>query len=96
MIKYQFTTQPTSHVIDIDKMARVKQVTIWGDSGAVSVFAAADPHSPFEPVIDRATNSQLVIDGDKKTFTIVDTLITSLKLSASPTGTWYVVINTLG
>ncbi len=77
-------------------MTRVKQVTIWGDAGDVTVSAAANAHSPFEPVIDRATGEQLVVTGDKRTFNIVDYRIENLKLEATPTGTWYVSIETWG
>lgn len=96
MIKYEFSSSSASHTIALDKISRVKQVTIWGDSGNVKVYAAANEHSPFEPVIDRATGEQLVVSGDSRTFTLTDYRITDLKLEAAPTGTWYVALETWG
>ncbi|MDR7936687.1 hypothetical protein RIU81_15605 [Salmonella enterica subsp. enterica serovar Gatineau] len=96
MVKYEFSSSPTSHVLSVDPMARVKQVTIWGDAGDVTVSAAANAHSPFEPVIDRATGEQLVVSGDSLTFTLTDYRVTNLKLEAVPTGTWYVALETWG
>ncbi|EBY6473948.1 hypothetical protein HCM30_002977 [Salmonella enterica subsp. enterica] len=96
MVKYEFSASPTSHVLSVDPMARVKQVTIWGDAGDVAVSAAANAHSPFEPVIDRATAAQLIVSGDIKTFTLTDYRITNIKLEAAPTGTWYVALEMWG
>lgn len=95
-IKYEFGNAPSTRSIDIDKMARVKQITIWGDSGTVKVNAAANERAPYEPVIDTATGEQLVIDGTEKTFTLVDYYVSSFQLEAAPTGTWYVAVETWG